>query len=111
VKREVALFVVTEKILEKEFSKMNELFFDGALEVDILEVDDHLDTEWGFCVDDNEEWVLGVTSEFPTKKSFQETLLHEMAHLYQLNADLEVNHGETFQRLCGVFNVAGFVVD
>lgn len=105
------MFVVTEKILEKEFSKMNELFFDGALEVDILEVDDHLDTEWGFCVDDNEEWVLGVTSEFPTKKSFQETLLHEMAHLYQLNADLEVNHGETFQRLCGVFNVAGFDVN
>lgn len=103
------MFVVTQEILENEFIKFNDMFFEGILEVDDLEVD-QLDTEWGFCVDD-EEWVLGVTDVFPTKKAFQETLLHELVHLYQINAGLEVNHGEVFENICDVFRKNGFDVE
>lgn len=103
------MFVVTEEILKTEFDKMNRLFFEGLLEVDVLEIDD-LDTEWGFCVDDEDEWVLGVTSEFPSERFFKEILLHEMAHLYQINFDLEVNHGETFKKICEMYHKEGFNV-
>ena len=103
------MYTVTDKKLTSELAKMNKRFFDNALEVDVLEVDD-LDTEWGFCVDD-EEWVLGVTREFPTKKEFHETLLHEMAHLLQINADLPVDHGEVFEDMCEMFKENGFDVE
>ena len=91
------MFKVTDKKLTSEFAKMNKRFFDNALEVDVLEVD--------------EEWVLGVTREFPTKKEFHETLLHEMAHLLQINADLPVDHGEVFEDMCEMFKENGFDVE
>jgi hypothetical protein len=103
-------YTVTDTKLATEFKTMNSRFFGSFLELDALEIDD-LDTEWGFCVDDDDEWVLGVTREFPTKKAFQETLLHEMAHLFQLNADMPVDHNETFFEWCDVFLKEGFNVD
>ena len=104
------MYKVTDTKLAAEFVAMNKRFFDGILEVDALEVDD-LDTEWGFCVDDDDEWVLGVTREFPSKKAFQETLLHEMAHLFQINADMTVGHDESFFECCDLFKKDGFDVD
>jgi hypothetical protein len=104
------MFVVTQEILEDAFIKFNEMFFDAALEVDELEVDE-LDTEWGFCVDDDDEWVLGVTNVFPSEQAFHETLLHELTHLYQINAGLEVNHDEKFQEICEGFQKYGFNVE
>ena len=103
-------YTVTDTKLATEFKTMNSRFFGSFLELDALEIDD-LDTEWGFCVDDDDEWVLGVTREFPIKKAFQETLLHEMAHLFQLNADMPVDHNETFFEWCDVFLKEGFNVD
>ena len=103
-------YIVTDSILDTEFAKMNNLYFARALEVDALEVDD-LDTEWGFCVDDDDEWVLGVTRSFPSKKAFVETLLHEMTHLYQINADMPVDHDEIFFEWCDLFKKDGYDVD
>jgi len=104
------MYKVTAKNLDAEFVAMNNRFFDGILEVDALEVDD-LDTEWGFCVDDDDEWVLGVTRNFPNKKAFHETLLHEMVHLYQINADMIVSHDEIFFGWCDLLKKDGFDVD
>jgi len=104
------MYEVTDTKLATEFKTMNNRFFDGILEFDALEVDD-LDTEWGYCVDDDDEWILGVTREFPTKKAFHETLLHEMTHLFQLNADMPVDHDEMFFEWCDVFLKEGFDVD
>ena len=103
-------YIVTDSILDTEFAKMNCLYFGQALEVDALEVDD-LDTEWGFCVDDDDEWVLGVTRFFPSKKAFVETLLHEMIHLFQINADFLVRHAEIFFEWCDLFKKDGYDVD
>ena len=92
------MFTVTHKKIEKSFAKINNLIFAGALEIsDIDEIDiDFLDTEYGFCIEENGKIVLGLTDVFDSAKSFENTLCHEMIHLFQIMSDIKVDHGKSF---------------
>jgi hypothetical protein len=111
--KEIDVFAVTHKNLEKSFNKINGVVFDGLLDLrDLDEIDiDFLDTEWGYCIEEDGEIVLGVTDEFPSKKEFEDTLCHEMIHLYQIISDLKVDHGKVFKSFEKHANNLGFNVD
>jgi hypothetical protein len=96
------LFEVTEEIVLKEMNVLNEEMFEGLLDIDAIEIDvDFLDTEWGYCVDeeDGQGTILGLTDEFESYESFRTILAHEMIHAYQIQECMAVNHGDVFNLL------------
>jgi hypothetical protein len=99
------LFEITEEIVLKEMNVLNEEMFEGLLDIDAIEIDiDFLDTEWGYCVDeeDGRGTILGLTSEFNSYDSFRYILAHEMIHAYQIQECMPVDHGDVF-KLFGQF--------
>jgi hypothetical protein len=96
------LFEVDEEIVMKEMDLLNETIFEGLLNLDAIEIDvDFLDTEWGYCVDeeDGRGTILGLTDEFESYESFRTILAHEMIHAYQIQECMAVNHGDVFNLL------------
>lgn len=96
------MFKVTIDTVEKTFDQINKKVFDGILsfyDLDVVDID-YLDTEWGFCIEEDGEIVLGLTDEFRSKKDFQNTLCHEMIHLWQIMNGFKVNHGKRFEDMC-----------
>jgi hypothetical protein len=107
------MYKVTENKLAKGFQKINKQVFDGLLDlsdIDSIEID-FLDTEWGYCVDEDGEIVLGMTDEFPSSVAFLDTLCHEMIHLYQIMSGWKVNHGKQFKALAKHAEKFGYFVD
>ena len=105
------MYKVTENKLSKCFEKINQEVFDGLLafeDIDSVEVE-FLDTEWGYCVDEDGEIVLGITDEFPTRADFMNTLAHEMIHLFQITNSLKVNHGVAFERIAQHARPFGYI--
>jgi len=111
------MFKVTEEIVLKEMSVLNEEMFEGLLDIDAIELDiDFLDAEWGYCVDEEDgrgtilgltdEFdsyeSLGLTDEFDSYESFRTILAHEMIHAYQIQECMTVNHGDVF-KLFGLY--------
>jgi hypothetical protein len=111
--KEIEMFYVKHKTLEKSFNKINGVVFDDLLDLrDLDAIDiDFLDTEWGYCIEEDGEIILGVTDKFPSKKAFEDTLCHEMIHLYQIISDLKVDHGKVFKSFEKRANRLGFDVD
>lgn len=107
------VFSVTRKELDKSFNRIRALVFDNLIDLsDLDDVDiDFLDTEWGYCVEENDEIILGVTDEFSSKKAFENTLCHEMIHLYQIVSNSPVNHGKTFKSFEKRARLAGVMVN
>lgn len=110
---ENTVYKVTEARIARNFKVINDQVFGGLLELsDIDEIDiDFLDTEWGYCVDEGNEIILGMTNEFPSVRDFLNTLCHEMIHLYQIMNDEIVDHGETFESFAQWAKKLGYVVD
>lgn len=67
-------------------------------------IDNNMDTEWGYCVPaeglvaKRYKWEIGVAGEFPTRRKYLGTLVHELFHLYQMTilGLLVPNHGKRF---------------
>jgi len=94
------MYKVTEQIVREEMEKLNDELFASRLFIDDIEVDvDYLDTEWGFCIDEDDKIVLGVTDEFEDETQFRTILAHEMIHALQLQLGIGVNHGEYFKHV------------
>ena len=93
------LFEVTEEIVLKEMDLLNETMFEGLLNLDAIELDiDFIDTEWGFCVEeeDGQGAILGLNDTFDSYEMFRNVLAHEMIHAYQIQACMPVNHSDVF---------------
>lgn len=79
-------------------------YYNGKLS---LEIDD-MDTEWGYCMSAKDalcpskiaKWEIAVAEEFPTRRKYLGTLVHELVHLYQLTVQKfpTPNHGYFFKR-------------
>lgn len=95
-------YKINEEIVRKSLVKLNKKIFGNFLDVSeenlILDLDP-LDTEWGFINDEEEKLVLGLHTEFPTKKFYEEVLAHEMVHLLQVALEIPVTHGKTFKAI------------
>ena len=99
------MFKVTEEIVRKEMDVLNEEIFANKMFVDDIELDiDTLDTEWGFCFDEDSTTVLGLNDEFEDKEQFRTILAHEMIHALQLQLGIGVNHGDYFQHVAKFIN-------
>ena len=96
------MYTVTHKNVEGAFNHLNRKVFGKALDFSSIELDiDFLDTEWGFCVpEDDGTIVLGLTNTFPSEIDFLSTLCHEMIHLLQIVKNKPVNHGKFFKDQC-----------
>jgi hypothetical protein len=96
-----AVYQVTEEKVAAAFNEINDQVFGGILDLDDLDdIDiDFLDTEWGYCIEEDGEIVLGLTDEFPSQKDFKDTLCHEMTHLWQIMNGWKVNHGTAFMKI------------
>lgn len=93
------MYTVTAEKVNEAFSKINTELFYGELELSDVELDiDYLDTELGFCVEEDDgSIVLGLTNEFNSKEAFLDTLCHEMIHLWQIMNCWKVHHGDSFR--------------
>lgn len=66
----------------------------------ILEIDDDLRVEWGYCVPEGHKIILGIASNFPNELIYQETLKHELIHVFQIQKlHSEPDHGPTFRKM------------
>jgi len=76
-------------------------YYNGKLS---LEIDPDMDTEWGYCMSAKDamcplriaKWEIGIAGEFPTRRRYLVTLVHELFHLYQMTV-LKLptpNHGK-----------------
>lgn len=94
------MFKVTEEIVRKEMDRINEEVFADFIYTDDIEVDiDYLDTEWGYCFDEDGTIVLGLTDEFEDETQFRTILAHEMIHALQLQLGIGANHGDYFKKV------------
>ena len=92
-------YAVTHSKVRNAFNTLNKQVFSNQLDFESVELDiDFLDTEWGFCISEDGEIILGLTDEFPNRKSFVDVLCHEMIHLYQIVNNLNVDHKSTFKK-------------
>lgn len=94
------MFKVTHAFAEKTFNQLNNQMFDGLLDMSAITLEvDPLDTEWGYCVnEDDGEIYLGITDEFPTLQLFKAVMAHEMIHLFQIDSGWKVGHDHVFER-------------
>jgi len=86
--------------VEEAFSKISAEVFDGLLDlsdIDILDISD-MDTEYGFCFEEDRKIIFGIRTFFPNKTEFRETICHEMVHLYQILNGYKVDHGSNFSK-------------
>jgi len=94
------MYKVTEEVVRKEMDKINDEVFASFLYIDDIELDiDTLDTDWGFCFDEDGTTVLGLNDEFEDKEQFRTILAHEMIHALQLQLGITVSHGEYFKKV------------
>jgi hypothetical protein len=99
------VYRVKESDVWKEITYINEEAFLGAIDIGYIELDiDFLDTEWGFCVPEEDVTVLGLTDEFDSYHMFRTVLAHELIHAYQIQEKLSVNHGNLFLSLADICN-------
>jgi predicted metal-dependent hydrolase len=79
------------------FNRFNNKYFLGKLELpDVLEVESDLDTEVGYCTDDDNVVVLGVADNLLNRYQFDCVVLHEMTHLWQMQNHERVGHNRSF---------------
>jgi len=92
-------YTTTVSKTKTSFAKISSQLFRGILDIDDLELEiDPLDTEVGFCIEDeNGKIILGLTDKFESKKQFEDVLCHEMIHLWQIMNCWKVHHGDSFQ--------------
>jgi len=106
------VYSITKKIVARDFNVINREVFDNILDFSVIDyVDiDFLDTELGYCIDEGNEIILGLTDEFDSRDDFLNTLCHEMIHLYQILNDLGVNHGNQFKSMAKHSALFGYEV-
>ena len=89
---------LASKKLRNHWNRINKKVFKGQLhypkEVEI----EHLDTEWGAYIPEDED-LLMITNEFPNKIRFKHVLAHEMIHVWQWQIDQnpQCGHGSDFE--------------
>jgi len=99
------VYQVKESDVWKEISFINQEAFLGVIDIDAIELDiDFLDTEWGFCVPEEDVTVLGLTDEFDSYQMFRTVLAHELIHAYQIQEELPVDHDDLFLSLADICN-------
>lgn len=85
--------MINENTARNVLADVNDWVFDGELPLDLIDIDvDFLDTEWGFCVDEDDRIILGLTDEFRSYKHLVATVVHEMIHAMQIYNEVEVSH-------------------
>lgn len=91
------MFRVTENIAATSFEHINKKVFNGILDRPFFDVD-YLDTEYGYY--DPSVDAIGLTDVFESKRDFEDTLCHEMAHLCQVQVfGMKPDHGHIFHKL------------
>ena len=61
--------MIDENTVHAVLADINDRVFDGELPLELIDIDiDFLDTEWGFCVDEGDRIILGLTNEFRSRK-------------------------------------------
>ena len=89
--------MITENTARTVLADVNDRVFGGELPIDLIDIDiDFLDTEWGFCVDEDDRIVLGLTDEFRSRKQMVAIIVHEMIHAMQIYNEVEVSHDTPF---------------
>jgi predicted metal-dependent hydrolase len=84
--------------LVESFDKFNQDYFSGCLQrPHVLEVESDMDTEVGYCTDDDGVVVLGVADNFLNRYQFDCVILHEMTHLWQMQNCETVGHNRSFK--------------
>jgi len=94
-------FRPTTAQFKKDAKCLNRVLFSNSLNFKnlILEIDTDLRAEWGYCVPEGDSIILGIASEFPDEYVYQETLKHELIHVFQIQKlHCEPNHGSTFHK-------------
>ena len=77
---------ITTKKLTRTFNKFNKQYFDSNLSLPNDIIIESMDTELGAYIPFDEDCdtdELYLTDEFETKLDFENTLLHEMVHVWQ----------------------------
>lgn len=92
-------FEVTELQAYITFQKINARVFEGKLQEPVWDIDD-LDTELGYCIKEDYWYVIGLITAYPSRQVYEDTMCHEMAHLYQYQIlKIKPNHGKTFKEI------------
>ena len=85
--------MIDENTVHAVLADINDRVFDGELPLELIDIDiDFLDTEWGFCVDEGDRIILGLTNEFRSRKQMIAIIVHEMIHAMQIYNDVGVSH-------------------
>jgi hypothetical protein len=85
--------MIDENTVRTVLADVNDSVFDGELPVELIDIDiDFLDTEWGFCVDEDNRIILGLTNKFRSRKQMVAIIVHEMIHAMQIYNGVEVSH-------------------
>lgn len=90
------MLTVTKDLALKIFERLNVRYFLSKLFVHDFDID-FMDTELGYCVREEDQYIIGLTDEFEDEQQFISTLFHEMVHLYQYQyLKREPDHDYTF---------------
>ena len=103
------MFVPTQQQLESRFAMLNAMFFNGALDVDELEIDTSGDDFCG-AGDDNNEIVIVMCNEYDDEQQFINLLAHEMTHVWQIMNDLPGGHDGAFAEKAVYFQQFGITI-
>lgn len=96
--------------VEEWFEVLNVCLFDGVLSKPIFVIEE-MDTEVGYCVEENGEIYLGLDNHFDSYTEFIFTFCHELCHLeqYQILKE-EPNHGKSFKKRQKEFRKLGIII-
>lgn len=90
------MLMVTQDLATKIFHRLNMRYFLARLFVHDFDIS-YMDTELGYCVREEDQYIIGLTDEFEDEQQFISTLFHEMVHLYQYqHLNREPDHDYTF---------------
>ena len=109
-------YQVTRKRIENEFKRINQRFFNSELQlphdIDIEFMDTELAAYIPFDQDNNRE-TLYFTDVFSDKKEFQNTVAHEMIHMWQwqVQRNSSCGHDAVFKYWTRVFDQHGYCVN
>lgn len=108
-------FKTTQERIKNEFNRINKKFFNNQLclpqDIEI----EFMDTELAAYIPFDTDWdreTLYFTDVFHSRREFQNTLAHEMIHMWQwqIQQDSACGHGPTFEYWMQVFNQQGYQV-
>ena len=86
----------TIDFMRSKFCEFNAIYFNNQLKVPFFEIS-HTKKSLGDLITIGDEYTIRLTDYYvQTKKNYEETLLHEMIHLYQRQILNTSGHGDSF---------------